>query len=272
VLPEVTATISKVPDDPVSVKPERGSPSEGHHRCEQRRTALVQAAIRAIRQHGPDVAMEDIATEAGVSKPILYRHFLDKGDLYMAVSETATQHLRTALVSGLESEANPRTLLRLVIETYLTFIEQEPELYRFVIRRSFTDRPLRQDPVTTNAALISGTLATIFRDRLRSLGLDPGGAETWAHAGVGMVQAAGDWWLQHRTLSREGLRDYLLMMVWGALDAILQAGGSPGRMLGSGMSGVSGVSSPGTSCCEATATQPPTAKPTRRLSAGPIST
>jgi AcrR family transcriptional regulator len=272
-----------MPDDPVPVKPKRDSPSKGHHRSghhEQRRTALVQAAMRAIRQHGPDVAMEDIATAAGVSKPILYRHFLDKGDLYMAVSETATQHLRTALVSGLdsslESEADPRTLLRLVIEAYLTFIEQEPELYRFVVRRSFTDRPLRRDPVTTNAALISGTLATIFRDRLRSLGLDPGGAETWAHAGVGMVQAAGDWWLQHRTLSREGLRDYLLMMAWGALDAILQAGGSPGRMLGNGISGVSGESSPGTSPgtsrCEATATQPPTAKPTRRLSAGPIST
>ncbi|HWR49407.1 MAG TPA: TetR family transcriptional regulator [Pseudonocardiaceae bacterium] len=255
-----------MPDNPVPVKPERGSPSKGHPRSghrEQRRTALVQAAMRAIRRYGPDVAMEDIASEAGVSKPILYRYFLDKGDLYMAVSETATQHLRTILLSGLESEADPRTLLRLVIETYLTFIEQEPELYRFVVRRSFTDRPLRRDPVTTNAALISGTLATIFRDRLRSLGLDPGGAETWAHAGVGMVQAAGDWWLQHRTLSREGLRDYLLMMAWGALDAILQAGGSPGRMLGGDVGG--------SSRCEATAAQPPTAKPTRRLSAGPIS-
>jgi hypothetical protein len=38
-----------------------------------------------------------------------------------------------------------------------------------------------------------------------------------------MVQAAGDWWLQDRTLSRDQLRDYLLMMAWGALDAILQA-------------------------------------------------
>lgn len=25
-------------------------------------------------------------------------------------------------------------------------------------------------------------------------------------------------WLQNRTLSRESLRDYLLMMAWGALD------------------------------------------------------
>jgi AcrR family transcriptional regulator len=220
-------------DDPISVKPVRRSPSTRSGHREHRRAVLVQAAMRAIRQHGPDVAMDDIASEAGVSKPILYRHFLDKGDLYMAVSETATEQLRAVLLSGLSSEVDPRTLLRVVIDAYLTFIESEPELYRFVVRRSFTDRPLPRDPVTTNAALIAGALATIFADQLRSQGLDPGGAQTWAHAGVGMVQAAGDWWLQDRALSREQLRDYLLMMAWGALDAILQAGGSPARMLDS---------------------------------------
>ncbi len=226
---------------------------------------LVQAAIRAIRQHGPDVAMEDIAAEAGVSKPILYRHFHDKGDLYMAVSETATRRLRAALLSGLDTDGDPRELLRLMIETYLMFIEEEPELYRFVVRRSFADRPVPQDPVTTNAELISAALATIFGDRLRSLGMDPGGAETWAYAGVGMVQAAGDWWLQRQALprdghalSRAGLCDYLVMMAWGALDGILQAGGSP-------------VRTP-SSRCAATDGQLPTEKPTRRLSAGPIST
>lgn len=60
--------------------------------------------------------------------------------------------------------------------------------------------------------------------------MDPGGAETWAHAGVGMVQAAGDWWLERRTLQREELRDYLLMVAWGALEAIFAAGGSPDRI------------------------------------------
>ncbi|MDQ4010341.1 MAG: TetR/AcrR family transcriptional regulator [Actinomycetota bacterium] len=151
--------------------------------------------------------MDDIATEAGVSKPILYRHFQDKGDLYMAVSETATQHLRVAVLSGLDTEGDPHQLLALAIETYLGSIEEEPELYRFVVRRSFADRPVLRDPVTTNAELISARLAAIFGDRLHSLGMDPRGAETWAHAGVGMVQAAGDWWLQRRTLSRDELRD-----------------------------------------------------------------
>jgi len=140
---------------------------------------------------------------------------------------------RRALVrfSRRDHPGDPRQPLRLVIDTYLTFIQEEPELYRFVVRRSFPDRPVQRDPVTTNNELIAGTLSKVFAERLRKLGMDPGGAETWAHAGVGMVQAAGDWWLERRTLSREALRDYLLMMAWGALDGILQAGGSPDRML-----------------------------------------
>jgi len=232
-------------DDIARVKPERGETSlKGSRsgRREERRAVLVQAATAAIRKHGPDVAMEDIAAEAGVSKPILYRYFQDKADLYMAVSEHATAFLRATLLRGLDEQADPRVLLRLVIDTYLTFIQQEPDLYRFVVRRSFPDRPVQCDPVTTNNELIAGALAEIFRDWLGKLGMDQGGAETWAHAGVGMVQAAGDWWLERRTLSREALRDYLLMMVLGALDGILQAN------------------------------QLSTEKPTLRPAAGPIST
>ena len=45
---------------------------------DQRRAELVQAAVRAIDQHGPDVTIADIAAEAGVSKPVLYRYFTDK--------------------------------------------------------------------------------------------------------------------------------------------------------------------------------------------------
>jgi AcrR family transcriptional regulator len=255
-------------DDAVRVKSRRGPPARSGRR-EERRAALVRAAIQAIRRHGPDVAMEDVAAAAGVSKPILYRYFRDKGDLYMAVSEHATEFLRTALLSGLDEYGNPRELLRVVIDTYLRFIEEDPELYRFVVRRSFPDRPVQRDLVTTNSELIAGALTTIFTDRLHQLGMDPGGAATWAHAGVGMVQAAGDWWLERRPLPREALRDYLLMMVWGALDGILKAGASPASMLAEP---VPDAPAPAVRTAAGGPAQPPTEKPTRRLSDGPIST
>ncbi len=232
-------------DDAPRVKstrtPRRAAPQREArtHQRATRRAELLDAAVAAIRSKGPDVAMEDIATEAGVSKPILYRHFQDKAGLYMAISERATQLMRAALLPGRRAQAEPRQLLRTAIDTYLSFIEAEPELYRFVVRRSFADRPVAQDPVTTNNQLIASALSGMFGDRLRSLGMDPRGAETWAHAGVGMVQAAGDWWLERRTLPREELRDYLLMIAWGAMESIFAAGGSPDRMFATATPGSS---------------------------------
>jgi AcrR family transcriptional regulator len=46
-------------------------------RREQRRAELLEAALRVIRRGEGRVAMEDIAVEAGISRPILYRHFGD---------------------------------------------------------------------------------------------------------------------------------------------------------------------------------------------------
>src|SRR5437763_7604163 len=52
---------------------------------EARREEFVEATIRAVARHGPEVGMDEIAAEAGVTKPVLYRHFTDKADLYLAV-------------------------------------------------------------------------------------------------------------------------------------------------------------------------------------------
>ena len=54
------------------------------HRAD-RRAELVEAAVAAIDEHGPAASIAQIAESAGVSKPVLYRYFEDKDDLYRAV-------------------------------------------------------------------------------------------------------------------------------------------------------------------------------------------
>src|SRR5215217_1316595 len=54
---------------------------------EQRREALVDATIRAVRNHGAGVGMDDIAAEAGTSKTVIYRHFEDKAGLYRPLAD-----------------------------------------------------------------------------------------------------------------------------------------------------------------------------------------
>ena len=62
------------------------------HRRE-RRIELVESTLRAIRRQGATVSLDDIAAEAGTSKPVIYRHFGDRPGLYRAVVEKTAQFI-----------------------------------------------------------------------------------------------------------------------------------------------------------------------------------
>ena len=187
---------------------------------------MIEAAVRAIRRRGPAVTMDDIAAEAGVAKPILYRVFRDKAELYRAVgSRVAEELLIPALVAELERDRHPREHAAAMIETYLRLIEAEPELYRFVVHPALDDRPVSPELVGTYKQAIAEHLTRVIGGALRAADLDSGGAEPWAHALVGMVHEAGDWWIEHRTMSREDLAAYLTALTWGGFAELYRRSG-----------------------------------------------
>jgi AcrR family transcriptional regulator len=63
----------------------------------ERRSAIVEAALRVFSAGSYSGATtSEIAREAGVSEPILYRHFSSKRDLYFACLEEAWRRLSEA--------------------------------------------------------------------------------------------------------------------------------------------------------------------------------
>jgi AcrR family transcriptional regulator len=187
---------------------------------------MVQAAIDAVRTHGPGASVAEIAATAGITKPVLYRHFTDRADLQRAVGERAVQMLMERMAPELDPSREPVQLIRGAVDAFLAAIEDEPQLWRFVVHH-----PIERagaELVEDTRQQIARTLATIIGERLRAVGLDSGGAEAWAHGLVGMVQSAGDWWLERRTMSRESLTDYLTTLIWGGMSGVLAMADSPG--------------------------------------------
>jgi len=178
--------------------------------------------------------MDDVAAEAGVAKPILYRVFRDKAELYRAVgSRVAEELLIPALVLELSRDRHPREQAAAMIDTYLRLIEAEPELYRFVVHPALDDRHVTPDLVGTYKQVTAEHLTRVIGGALRAAGIDSGGAEPWAHALVGLVHEAGDWWIEHRTMTREDLTAYLTTLVWGGFaDVYRRAGVEPERLTG----------------------------------------
>ena len=191
--------------------PRRPRPSR-----DERRRQLLDAAVEAIRTVGPQASMEQLAAQGGVTKPILYRHFGDREGLGRAIGEHYAAVLMGRLAVPLESDA-PRDLLWRTVDAYLEFLEDEPQLYAFLT--SGTIRPDVDDAGAIVEA-VARAVAVRIGDQLRALGLDAGGAEPYAFGVVGMVHQAGDWWIRHRTMSRQALATYLTGLLWSGFQGL----------------------------------------------------
>jgi AcrR family transcriptional regulator len=191
---------------------------EEHKRA--RRAEFVSAALRAIRVHGQDVGLDDIAAEAGVSKPVLYRHFADKADVFAAVLDRiATDVFLPKVAAAILIGGDDLALLRGAVSSYVQLVVQEPELYRFVFSHNKLARG--GDFVANMEDAIAQALSALMADRLREAGSDSGGAEPWAYGVVGMVQLASHRWVDHPTMSAEALVDYLVSLAWQGLSGVL---------------------------------------------------
>src|SRR3954468_13889549 len=190
--------------------------SPAAHRSVERRAELLDAAARVIKERGPDVSMASIAAAAGITKPILYRHFTDKGGLFRALAERQTDELLTDVRAAMLTSGTPRQRTEATIDAYLAAIEKRPAVYRFVVGRAVAEEPSVAGQVAGFMQRLADELATVIRTDLR---LTPERAQAWAHAIVGMVRSAGDWWLDGGPVSRAQLVRELSDLLFGGLAA-----------------------------------------------------
>jgi AcrR family transcriptional regulator len=183
-------------------------------RRELRRVELLDAADRVIRRSGPSVSMDEIASEAGVTKPILYRHFGDKDGLYEALAQRYVDELMREL--DRDSKAgDARARLASRIDAYLSYVERNPERYRFILGAA--EHPGTSGIVAEFRQRRVNACATRAAESLRRAGLDPEIAEPWAHAMCGMVRSAGIWWLERPAMPRAELVEHLTALLWEGL-------------------------------------------------------
>ncbi|GAA1137353.1 AcrR family transcriptional regulator [Kitasatospora gansuensis] len=208
----------------MSPEPRREQPSNA---VEPRREQLLNAADRVIQREGPGASMNAIAAEAGITKPILYRHFGDRTGLIRALTERHTSGLLAAVRAALNEPLERRDRVEHVLDVYLAGIESRPQVYRLLTH------PESGDPAGAGQAL-APALRQIAEEITRAvraqvdLGPDaPLLAETWGRSITGMVLAAGDWWLDQRPCSRARMVQALADLLWGRLAAAAPLPGAP---------------------------------------------
>jgi AcrR family transcriptional regulator len=181
----------------------------------RRRCALLEAADRIILREGPAVSMASIAAEAGITKPILYRHFGNKSGLYQALAARHVRVLMDAVRAAFVRPGTMRERARAAVDTYLAAIGANRQLYGFLVHRAGAEDTATHSAMGTFIRGIGSEIVEILLaegllgDRLR--------AHIWGHATVGMVQAAGEWWLDHPDVPRGTVVDSIVDLILNGL-------------------------------------------------------
>jgi len=171
--------------------------------------------------------MDDIAAVAGTSKTVVYRHFTDRQGLYAAVSESVDALILRNLAQATgaagddlaSADSSPRGLIAGAIDAYLTLVEKDPEVYRFVVTAPLLDQPAG-DPAAPVTGHIAAQMSLVIAEALARAGRDAAPAKVWGAGLVGMVRAAADQWLAETdAMSRPELTQHLTDLAWGGLSA-----------------------------------------------------
>jgi AcrR family transcriptional regulator len=182
----------------------------------ERRATLVTAASELFAEHGYDYAsLEELAARAGVTKPIVYRHFASKKDLYLELLAAHRDELLRTLAEGITAAGPLARRVPAAADAWFAYVEAHPFAWAMLFNDVTGDPEIRAFHATmrdTARAAIAGLLQAEPRLALAPELIVPV-AEMLRSAMTGLAL----WWLEHREVPRAALVDTITQTTWHGL-------------------------------------------------------
>jgi AcrR family transcriptional regulator len=192
---------------------------------EQRAQRVLEVAARRFADRGYHAtAMDDIAREAGVSKPVVYAAFGSKDELYVACLEEAESRLHAKVQRAVLAEPEPEGRMWQGILALLDHIEGERAWWSMLFDDAAVTVPGISAEVAALRASTAGMLSELFMDTAGARGV--GGTamdavEPLGHAFVGTCTALARWWLHHPEVPKGTVAMYFMNYAWMGLGDLI---------------------------------------------------
>jgi len=161
--------------------------------AERRRRQLIDVALESFATNGfNETTMEDIATSAGVTKPLLYQHFASKRALYLELIDDVAARLIDALAAAASTASRTRRQVEAGFEAYFRFTIENPSAVRMLF-----DAP-HDEELARGLRSIEDSIAQ-FLAPLFDADIDADHQRTLASAVVGMTEGVTRDWLRVRS-------------------------------------------------------------------------
>jgi AcrR family transcriptional regulator len=201
------------------------APTRRRLTAEERRTAILDAALTAFSQKGYHAtSLDDVAGEAGVSKALIYEHFASKQELHADLiarnGRELTQRVAGAL-SGVEIESTVKRLA-IGLEAFFAFVEERRDAWRMLFRDA-------ADP--ESSAVLDRMVEQVTEEVTLLISQDPGARDLTrggddrslrllAEMLVGGAQSMANWWTDHPEAPRAQLVEIAMDFAWLGLERL----------------------------------------------------
>jgi AcrR family transcriptional regulator len=181
----------------------------------ERRALLVEAAGRLFGERGYDATrLEDVAAAAGVTKPVLYRHFDDKQALYLALLQRHRDDL-SSFAAILPAHGTAAQRVRAVLDVWLAYVEAHGYAWRMLFRDTGGGPAVQAFRVEVHAAaraVLAGMIETLSEGEIPPREREPL-AELMSMGMASLVL----WSMEQPAVSREALLDAMTRAWTGLL-------------------------------------------------------
>jgi AcrR family transcriptional regulator len=188
-----------------------GRPSRTEAERTLQRSRLLEDAMAAIRQHGPGVSVDDMAAQAGVSKPVLYAEFGDKAGVAEAIALERAAQVERSLIADLaaNSSLDPAIAIRVAVNALIAMVIDEPQIYGFIVSSMRTgDHGILDNALVrtlhARVGILTSLLAPAAEKDLVSV---------MTHGMLGFIFAVVESWQVAQTPSQEELVETIVTLV-----------------------------------------------------------
>ncbi len=211
---------SEVEFHPSGSKSDGGSPTEGERLpAAARREQLLAVGRQVFAEKGfHDTTMTDMATAAGVTKPVLYQHFDSKRELYGAIVRDLGDSLTESVFAAAMSADGPREQVSSGVRAAVEFVDRNPYGFQVLLTAASSSDPewrrIAQGWRNSMADQIAALIVVEGMVRVHQ--------EALAYGVVGMVESMMSRWLSspEPALDADQLAADLTALAWSGLRGL----------------------------------------------------
>lgn len=181
----------------------------------ERRRQLLDVSLDVFAERGfHSTSMTDVARVAGVTKPVLYQHFVSKEALYEELLNDVGDRLLLEIQTAVSAATSGRDRVHKGFRAYFRFVAADPSAFLLL----FGGATRREEVFEDQAMRVETVAADTIAELIDIDGMAKSRRMLLARGIVAIAEGTSRSWVQEGTeLDPDELADQVAGLVWGGL-------------------------------------------------------